>query len=1064
MELTKNATVRRAANYGSSLVRLILMAFAAAVSASALATNTWYVAKEDANAADTPAEGRGSEALPFRTIQAALDNSAFEAGDIVLVKRGDYDEGERWIGGTTIAYSRTNRVYIAKTVHLKAVDGPEVTRIVGKFGTGNAGTGYGGDGIRCVAVATDALGTVIEGFTFENGASFQSIDGGLWIKGGRNSNYGGGLYVYGKSQDVYAVDCIFRNCSACIAPAAYGATLIRCLIDKCQSYRSSSALCGTRAFACVITRCSPQRSSDVRYLLDAGSVAVNCTFHDNACASVSTNENEGVAYNCIFAANKAQDEYPTERFVNSLVSTVSTNMAFATGFRDYRLPADSPAIGTGSASHRQVLIDLGVPAKYLEKDFNGATIDWEAESFNPGASQGIAVPTTSIVRFLGDTLVNGSIVRSGQWIRSESFPHLFELAPADAGKTFCCFDRTGESGSPKFPRPNRVYLGTNGIARIVLPLRTSMQYVEYKPNYAAAEIWVDPTSAGSDEEGDGSEANPYHTLQHAIDQVSAHYTVIHAKRGDYREGGGISDGIRSRVNFSGKDFHILLKSVEGPEVTTIWGEADTDTVNSATEPGCGTNAVRCVCGRSARSAIQGFTLRDGHAFASGDSPNDNEEVNVRARNGAAIAIGGDSLWMVPPVVMDCIITNCVSAGVIINRVISMRCLIVGNTSGDAIYHQGYHAADIVMNNSCAGIFGALSGGYGRAWMVTAVGNKSPVDESSFSDWSSSSYVYASIIDGGNVDVKNNGGAGNVVWNHASVAELRPTSVNADPLFADKMAGDFRPAIGGPAVDSVAATDMSLFCFYIGSDFYGNPIRISADGKLTAGAVQGGVLPYAISASASSDGVSLLLDGVANAEARAATNGTTVTIAPDMTAARYAKGYLLNGVEYLFEGYPGRAVTLQVTDSPIIIQPIVSTEWHVDAENGNDATGNGFTADTAKKTLAGIFTDCAVIAGDIVYAHPGTYSNGVMRLTENSAVASRAIVPADVTLKALGTPDETVILGAASDSEFANGYGQGTNAVRCVAMRAGAVVDGFTLTGGRTISENVPSLSNRKDTL
>ena len=64
MELTKNATVRRAANYGSSLVRLILMAFAAAVSASALATNTWYVAKEDVNAADTPAEGRGSEAPP----------------------------------------------------------------------------------------------------------------------------------------------------------------------------------------------------------------------------------------------------------------------------------------------------------------------------------------------------------------------------------------------------------------------------------------------------------------------------------------------------------------------------------------------------------------------------------------------------------------------------------------------------------------------------------------------------------------------------------------------------------------------------------------------------------------------------------------------------------------------------------------------------------------------------------------------------------------------------------------------------------------------------------------
>ena len=150
---------------------LVLVTFLATV---ASATNTWYVAKEDSNAADTAIEGRGSEALPFRTIQAALDNSAFVAGDIVLVKRGDYDEGEYFVTGS---YNMTNRVYISKTVHLKAVDGRDVTRIVGKWGK-NGASDSSTDGIRCVYVAAAAAGTEIEGFTLVNGLC-------VWIRSRR---------------------------------------------------------------------------------------------------------------------------------------------------------------------------------------------------------------------------------------------------------------------------------------------------------------------------------------------------------------------------------------------------------------------------------------------------------------------------------------------------------------------------------------------------------------------------------------------------------------------------------------------------------------------------------------------------------------------------------------------------------------------------------------------------------------------------------------------------------------------------------------------------------------
>ena len=95
----------------------MLAVIAAFAATAALAAGPWYVAKEDPNAADTPVEGRGTEALPFRTIQAALDNAAFEAGDTVYVKPGLYNEGMK-----VDPFSRpmTNRVSITKAVSIVA--------------------------------------------------------------------------------------------------------------------------------------------------------------------------------------------------------------------------------------------------------------------------------------------------------------------------------------------------------------------------------------------------------------------------------------------------------------------------------------------------------------------------------------------------------------------------------------------------------------------------------------------------------------------------------------------------------------------------------------------------------------------------------------------------------------------------------------------------------------------------------------------------------------------------------------------------------------------------------
>ena len=70
---------------GSNLISFAVMACSAFLVGTLYAAGPWYVDVNDPNAADTLCEGRGTEALPFKTIQAALDNSSFEVGDTVYV-------------------------------------------------------------------------------------------------------------------------------------------------------------------------------------------------------------------------------------------------------------------------------------------------------------------------------------------------------------------------------------------------------------------------------------------------------------------------------------------------------------------------------------------------------------------------------------------------------------------------------------------------------------------------------------------------------------------------------------------------------------------------------------------------------------------------------------------------------------------------------------------------------------------------------------------------------------------------------------------------------------------
>ena len=278
---------------------------------------------------------------------------------------------------------------------------------------------------------------------------------------------------------------------------------------------------------------------------------------------------------------------------------------------------------------------------------------------------------------------------------------------------------------------------------------------------------------------------------------------------------------------------------------------------------------------------------------------------------------------------------------------------------------------------------------------------------------------------------------NWVWGATGgTGVLTETTRHENPLCADPANGDVRLLAFSPAIDSGEHFDtFKSMWWYVGSDMDLAPIRISAAGKLTPGCYQGaGGFPSAVVVSAPGGGL------LVNGEGAAATNlveaGETFTavLSGDPEADRWCMGVSVDGEESLFDAWPGSLeLSLEYSTSPITVTALYSTNWYVDAVNGSD-TNRGFTAATAKKTLAEVFTNCAVAAGDVVNVLPGTYGEGAMKRDEADTVFARAVVPAEVVLRSTSGAANTVIMGG--------------ELTRCLFLGEKARAEGLTLTGGR----------------
>ena len=175
------------------------LAFAAPIDAfaAAAAPETLWVDKATGDD-DYEGDDKGTHNHPFASIQAAVDFA--KDGDTINVQPGDYDNG-----GFEDSTGHSNRVFIAKKIHLVSTAGAWMTTIRGKFDSGdtaNNGTNLVGDGVRCVLIDNSSnrgYGAVIEGFTLVDGYAAKA------------HNFGGAIRAIDASDGAYFVDCTITN-------------------------------------------------------------------------------------------------------------------------------------------------------------------------------------------------------------------------------------------------------------------------------------------------------------------------------------------------------------------------------------------------------------------------------------------------------------------------------------------------------------------------------------------------------------------------------------------------------------------------------------------------------------------------------------------------------------------------------------------------------------------------------------------------------------------------------------------------------------------------------------
>lgn len=995
------------------------------------------------------AAGRGTAAMPWRTLQYAHDNA--DAGDTISIGPGSYAEGVNSDG------KHNNRLVVTKKLRFLPTDGKGTVEIVGQYDSSTGGTGP--NAVRCVYVKPEGYDSEFHGLTFRKGAS----------KNGSSADttgcprWGGCVHVYGEKSKVstddihraYFVDCVFAEGAAGWGGGLAGGTAVRCLFRDCTGTSYGSSAMGVAMLNCVVY--NDCNSANQRPAVGNNSVVVNCTVY--GCAKYGIGR--GCAVYNTYLAEVAGTEFPdtdeastTENCVLGKTDGHELLLSPATG--DFRPKAGSALVDAGNAAY---LVDeklVYLPEGISRVDFAGNALDLTKTTCQVGAVQGTPVtPASGRVKVLvGETANGWKNTGRNSYTHADRFPATLVIRPADDG-LFAFGDVTGCGGF------KALYPQMDGTLHMVYPpVGTDRKWSEVAP---AATLHVSPSAEAAS--ADGSAAHPFRTLQSAMEYLDANKlspVLVLAHPGTYAEGGSVCHGVMNRcVMPSGRA--VRIKSTDGAAETTILGASDPGS-SSVGFPGCGPQAVRCVAISNLASscAIQGFTFKGGRTdcVKAGASL-----VASDAGAGVCAYDGKSGFTRNDLVVLDSIFDDCVSPNYSAGyRGVYFRCRFRNITSWGGLFRDAWLSGCFQEPTCSLGTKpeGAKKDAYmyvADMWAVhctipdgsvrCGTGNRSNLSNLIGASETRDNYLYwGTVFDAKKTTTRKGSGA----------TYLSPLDL------VDAANGDYRLIANSPTATAgtlpetgtdawaVWAADYST---YASSDVDGGGLRLR-DGKPMAGCFQ---TPVPTATIVQPNG-GLSVQG-ANPSGRTLLDGIDeVSVKVDQSLAdRQVVGCRINGG--FREVRDGDSLVFRTADYAATdgfeLEVVYGTNWYVNANTdpaagvvGDDAN-SGYTPETPKRTLAGILSVPGMQSGDVVHAARGVYDEGEMDWDDQpkpNALRSRAVVPANVTLVGDEGAEKTVILGAAA-TENPGVAGMGTNAVRCVYLKLGSTLRGFTLTGGRT---------------
>ena len=945
----------------------------------------------------------------YTNIQDALDESF--SGDLVLVSNGVYNAGGRAVSEGLLK----NRVLIEGSIAVISVSGPEKTFIVGAPDPTSLGNGP--DAFRCAYLAS---GSLLSGFTLSNGYTQTSGDG--------NANRGG-------------AGALLR----------IGGTISNCIVEcnTAHGYGGGVNCNGGGYIFNIISR------NNISGSKGGGVFAAPGEVHNSAIYNNTADKGGGfysyfepIVVNCTIVGNSAVTEgggtFDNALSTNSLIinSIVYYNSAPANpnrshGTYNYCCTTPDGTTGNGNISDEPKLLSAlhiaaGSPCVGAGDSVYAVGVDIDGEPWeNPPSIGCDEVYASALTGKLSVAIsANKTLVQT-----NETMIFYADIDGKVSGNAWT-FDDGSSQETDKF-EINHSWNSINEYKIILTAFNdtfpggisdtVSVQVVENANTH-----FVNVNNSGTPVSPYLSWATSATNIQDAIDVAANGETVLVAdgvyNSGSRPAGSGL---LNNRVLI---DKAITVKSASGPENTFILGTPD------PTTGGNGPDAVRCaylVVG----SDLSGFTLSNGYTQTTGDG-ND-----PRGGSGALLRAGG-------------IITNCIVEGNTAS----------GYGAGVNCNHGGYVINCIIRNNSTGQKGGGVLSDGGETHNSLIYGNYSGDLGGGIHCYAPSIIENCTIIensarnDGGGTC--ENGGTANstlnnciVYYNSALSNPNRSASVynyccttpdgtsGTDNISDEpKLLSLSHIATDSPCVGAGNYAD--TYGVDIDGELWKNPPSIGCD-EVYANAITG-ELSVAISTDKNyvqtNDTVTFYADIDGKLSGNTWTFGDGSPQETDefkVTRSWSAVGeykVVLTAVNGTFPAGVSNTISIFVVENANI--------HYVDIDN----TGTPVSPYLSWATSATNIQDAIDVAdiGEMVLVADGVYQSGSRQAS--APLKNRVVIDKAITVQSVSGAKNTFIVGAPDPITLSNG----SNAVRCAHLEVGALLTGFTLSNGYTLTTDDPN--------